>query len=198
MPMPTTEPVMTSARSRTARPARGLLRTASALAAIGAVLCLVLASCARVSAPEVATARESGSPPPAADTPHLVQQYIDCMRGQGVTMLDELTGEGRPQIDKDATPIDLVGPAIEYCAQFLPAETPPPAPAPEDVEKMRQYSVCLRENGLSSYPDPDPATGQPDISDELGARLKSDPHLDQAMRACSQLQPGHGAGTLNG
>ncbi|MDQ1711902.1 MAG: hypothetical protein QOE45_1352 [Frankiaceae bacterium] len=163
-----------------------------------ALVAAALTACATGKSPGVATAR-SGSPTPSADSAATAQRYIECMRGEGVPMLDELTpDEGLPQIDKEKAPFERVGSAMEHCRALLPAGKPAPRPAAADVEKLRQYASCLRAHGLPDYPDPDPDTGVPMMSDELRVRLKNDPNLPAAMKTCYETGPHPTGGVVGG
>lgn len=161
-------------------------RTAALLAAITFVT-----GCGHQDVPGVATAPGHGSTASSSSSDRLrpAQRYIDCMRGHGVVMVDELTSEGTPQIDKGRTPLDRVGDALAACKRLLPGGQQSPRPAAQDIEVRRQYSMCIRSHGVSDYPDPDPDTGEPKMSDDLARRLKADPHLNSAMLACQNIAP---------
>ena len=174
---------------------------AGALVAVAVALSCAVTGCQGSSGAHVASARNDGgaaSPTASVDPVRQAQQYIACMRRQGVPMLDRLTDEGRPQVDKTKVDPDRLGPAMERCRALLPPAEATKRPAPQDVERMRAYASCLRAHGLSEYPDPDPDTGEPAMSDALAARIKNDPHLATAMQACASLTPSSGAGVVGG
>jgi len=173
------------------------LRLTVSVVAATVLLCAGTA-CAGPPAAHVATAGQGPASSSPVDAVRLAQRYVDCMRSQGVAMLDRLTAEGKPQIDKSKVDLDRLGPAMERCRRFLPHGDETQRPAAEDVAKMRRYAACLRAHGLPDYPDPDPDTGQPAMSDSLANRLKSDPHLATAMRACADLTPASGSGVVGG
>jgi hypothetical protein len=77
------------------------------------------------------------------------------MRDQGIEIDD--TGAGGVAISGNK---DEVRRASEKCRQYLPNGGEPPRLSPEDMERMREYAKCMRENGLPSFPDPEPETGQ--------------------------------------
>jgi len=158
---------------------------------------LALAACAagcggRDEGPPVASigskAATSGAAP-AADRAELVRQYADCMRQRGVTMLEDTTEEGMPQVDKRRTPVQKVEAALEKCKAFLPAGDATPRPLPADIEVRRRHAACVRSHGVAEYPDPDPQTGEPAIGDELARRLKNDARLQPALEACQGILP---------
>jgi hypothetical protein len=154
---------------------------------------LFLAGCgAADDAPPVASVggpAGTGTASPAADRDRLVQQYGDCMRRNGVILLEVRTEEGLPQIDKRRTPAERVGIALERCRAYLPTADAPPALSPADLEARRRHSECVRAKGVPDYPDPDPRTGEPAMSDELSRRVKDDPELQPALEACRANLP---------
>jgi len=126
-------------------------------------------------------------PPSAADRQTRIGQYRDCLQHNGVVLLDEATSEGMPQIDKGRTPQDKVAAAMDQCRQLLPAGDDAPKPAPGDIEVRQRYAQCIRDHGIPAYPDPDPVTGTEQLSDELSARLKTDPKMADALQACQSI-----------
>ena len=173
------------------RPPTRKCRSTALTVPLAVLVILALASCTGAQPPGIATARTAGTAPSTRplDRAQQAQQYVDCMRGQGVVMLDALTAEGIPQIDKTLSIAATVGPAMDHCKQFLPAADAAPRPSAQDLAQKQRFAACLREHGLPDYPDPDPDTGEPKMSDQLAAKLKGDPHLTSATQACQSLGP---------
>ncbi|MFF1409781.1 hypothetical protein ACFVX6_08285 [Streptomyces sp. NPDC058289] len=75
--------------------------------------------------------------------------------------------------------------AQKACLSLLPSPSPVQAGA-QELAAARKASACMRERGISWYPDPDPVTGEVQQKDggtsEQWQELKRD-HLD-AYRAC--------------
>ncbi|GHJ49358.1 hypothetical protein Cs7R123_67000 [Catellatospora sp. TT07R-123] len=130
------------------------------------------------AAPEVATAATPGASAPAAAPPSTpsddpVQrelEFVACMREAGITdMPDPVPGDrsGRSALlhamdDLGMGLKDSFQAALDGCMKFLPpaaAQSPRPV---GDVEKLRQYAQCMRDNGATDVPDPDPVTGHLD------------------------------------
>ncbi|MET0132892.1 MAG: hypothetical protein ABW215_04785 [Kibdelosporangium sp.] len=132
----------------------------------------------------------------APDNQQRIKQYRECLQAQGVVLLDYPTAEGLPQIDKNRTVADKLPAAMAACREFVPSGGDAQRPAQSDIEARQRYAACVREHGIAEYPDPDPQTGDPRISDELGARLKNDPRTRAAMDACDGILVG--AGTVGG
>lgn len=136
------------------------------LTAVPLLLLAALAACSDGGAdgPGVATvgnaASASASPDPsapAADEEERQRQFTQCMRDEGIEV-DDAKGPGqevRAQGDKQK-----MRQAMEKCRKYLPNGGEPTRPSAADLEKLREYAVCMRENGLPEFPDPDPGTGQ--------------------------------------
>ncbi|MBV1851815.1 hypothetical protein [Catellatospora tritici] len=140
------------------------------------LLVLVTAACSDGGTPpEVATAATPGASSPSAapstpsdDPVQRELEFVACMREAGVTdMPDPVPGDrsGRSALlhaidDLGMGLKDSFQTALDGCTKFLPpsaAQSPRPA---DDVEKLRQYAQCMRDNGATDVPDPDPVTGQ--------------------------------------
>ena len=67
------------------------------------------------------------------------------------------------------------------------ASSPPP---PTDRDKAVKFAECMRENGVSAFPDPD-ASGELTLDGVVnGSSLDPDrAAFKQAIRACKDLQP---------
>jgi hypothetical protein len=154
-----------------------------------ALLALSLTACTDGSAdvPTVA-GTASGQPSPTAGGE---QAFISCMRGQGQEMIDPVPGDtsGRSSLRYE---IDVHGKgsdarfqaALDKCMSLLP---PPPAPEPvtgTELEQRLKYSKCMRDNGLTEFRDPDPATGRWD--NWIAA---DDPAAEAAIRICAPVLP---------
>ncbi|WP_322767228.1 hypothetical protein [Frankia sp. Cr1] len=135
----------------------------------------------------------------SADRGSQATRYRDCLLSNGVTLLDQSTAEGMPQIDKERTNIGVVNAASQRCRPYLPAAVDAERPDQQAVEAQRRLAVCLRGHGVPEYPDPDPVTGDPRVSDQLAARLKDDPSLASGLQTCQQqVWPATGGGTIGG
>jgi hypothetical protein len=135
------------------------------LIAVPLILLAGLAACGGngEEGPGVATvgndASASASPDPsapAADEEERKRQFTDCMRAEGVDMDDFKTEGGGIAIRADKA--EMQG-AMQKCRKYLPNGGEPPKLSPEDIEKMREYAKCMRENGVPDFPDPDPESG---------------------------------------
>lgn len=167
---------------------RTILSAISLLAfALGAAGCASSAGEPAVSS--IGSPPAGGTTAPAADRAELIRRYADCMRQQGVLLLDTATEEGLPQIDKRRTPVEKVEAALRKCRAYLPTSDAAPPISPADLAARQRHAACVRAHGVPDYPDPDSQTGEPKMSDELAGRLKNDPKLPTALEECRGLLP---------
>ena len=175
------------------------------LLALAATTLLLLGGCAgKTSGEGVATA---GDPTTSAtaeaetegDIAAQTAKFAQCMRDNGVEMPDpEVHGDrvtfGMPEggaADRDKTQA-----AHEKCKQHLPNGGEPPKLSDEDLEQMRKFSQCMRDNGFPDFPDPEPGGG---IRIDGGQNM--DPENQQfkdAHAKCEQYMPKRGPRTRGG
>ena len=132
----------------------------AAMSAVVAVLVLA-AACSQETSPNVATARSPGtvatSTPSLADLRDRALSYVKCMRDEGVN-LDDPDPAGKIQLK----PGDKTNPkypdAYQKCKALLPDGGPAAANpfTAEQMEKLRQYAKCMRDNGVPDFADPGP------------------------------------------
>jgi hypothetical protein len=159
-----------------------------------AILILVLgiaaAGCGQADgAPQVATATgtQAGGGGRIPDPVEQARRYADCLRREGVTM--QQPAQGPPEMDKARTPVATAAAATEHCRQLAPVTEAAPRLSARDLEQRRRHSACLRAHGVPEYPDPDPATGEPTMTQDAAIRLKTNPHFASALEACRAALP---------
>jgi hypothetical protein len=189
------------------------LRTGAAgvAVAVAVAVTLVLGGCTGGgTSHRVATAggpaSATGGDRPATDPAERERQLIACMRGQGVEVMDPVPGEPpgnamRHELDDRGQGLNpAFQAALDHCAAFL---TPAPSKAPadaQDIARRRQFSVCMRSNGLPDFPDPDPDgsiayAGPSDAPYRViqqardGVYLGAGPQIQAAVQKCEQLLP---------
>lgn len=150
---------------------------------------LALSACSGSGQPSA-----SDSPPPSREE----VAYYDCLADHGVKLTR--TDYGAPRVDKDDESAKANMPAAqEACADQAP---PRPSPRPADPSVLaaaRAESQCLREQGVSWYPDPDPVTGNIDdraVTPEQAAELRTE-HT-AALSKCRTDRGSKGNGVLGG
>ncbi|MER5761982.1 hypothetical protein [Streptomyces sp. NPDC002082] len=144
-------------------------------------MCLALTGCGGGEVP----GKNSGAGKPgataapslaAADVP-----FYTCMQQHGMTV--SYGENGAPHIVEKESP--QYPEAQKACLSLLPSPSPVQA-SPQELAAARKSSACMRERGISWYPDPNPVTGEVQQQDggtsEQWQSLKKD-HLD-AYRTC--------------
>ncbi|MFE3073194.1 hypothetical protein [Streptomyces sp. NPDC059247] len=112
--------------------------------------------------------------------------YYDCLGAQGIRLQRSEGGEKR--VDKDANTAEALASAEKACAAKQPGR---PKPAASRLEAAGKTAACMREKGVTDYPDPDPATGEIPLTGAFADKVKSDPKVIAALKACA---PGAGSG----
>ena len=141
---------------------------------------LVLAACGQNN--------QSSAAPAPVDKAAAGRAYAQCMRANGVPDFPDPDANGQlrgPAHEKANDPKFQA--AQEKCRTLAPgAEHEKSDPA--SVEQLRQFSQCMRANGVPDFPDPD-ANGQ---LRGTGHEQQGDPKFEAAMQICRPKLPGGG------
>ncbi len=160
---------------------------------------LIVAAVAALSAcgggaaqgPQVASVPDgtasAASPPAGGGTDWM--PFVRCLREHGLDVRDPDPDnpQGNVVTLADGGQIPVMDPAHRACASKMPALDEGPHWKPEEIEKLRQYAACMRENGATEFPDPDPETG--DKPEDSTYNFKLDPKARKAGEACDHLYP---------
>jgi hypothetical protein len=167
------------------------IRTALALG-----LLLTLAGCAaQTEGNGIATA--DGAPKATAtatataqtDDPDAPLKFAKCMREHGMSWFPDPQPGGGLQINIPAgTDKDKVDAAMAACKKFMPNGGAPDRPDPAQLEQARQMSQCMRDHGITNFPDPS-ANGQMMLDRNKLGTGPGDPKFDAADKACAQYRP---------
>lgn len=128
----------------------------------------------------------------AGDREEQMLKFTECMRGEGVDMPDPEPGGGIRIQGGDPSKTEA---AMAKCRQYLPNGGEMGRMNAADMEKARQYSKCMRDNGVTAFPDPDPETGAIMLRGGPGSGL--DPNSDTfkaAQKTCESLRPQRAGG----
>ena len=121
-------------------------------------------------------------------------EFTACMRDQGIEIPDiRLDDQGRPMLDDafaaaDPSSLELRG-ALATCASILTQSgaldlsTDPELQA-LIVEQLKVFSECMRDEGVTEFPDPSPGfdgTGSPFPLERIPL---TDPAFQDAVIAC--------------
>lgn len=144
----------------------------------------------------IATAGKGAGASPSADaSPSLDPderrlEFARCMRENGVEMPDpgpDNEGGLRFRFGEGTDP-KKVEAAMGKCRQFLPNGGQRPNLSSEEQEKLREYAKCMRENGVTGFPDPG-ADGGIRLNPDTLKINPDDPKFKAAQEACRELRP---------
>jgi hypothetical protein len=185
-------------------PARDRARRRGGLLAAGlAAVALLAAACggARPGSPGVADAGSSsasGSSSPSSSASHDPLAFARCMRAHGVTDFPDSGGLGQASPGSDLDPANpTYRAAWQACQALWPTTHVSPAEAAQALADGLKFSACMREHGITSFPDPDPHGG-PHGHGGIDLRgLGIDPNSPQfraAQQACQHYLGPNGKG----
>jgi hypothetical protein len=160
-------------------PRRRLIKAAAA-AAIIVVLALLATACGSSSSNEASSS--------SADQGQALA-FAQCMRKNGVPDFPDPDADGRFRgVGHEAEGDPKFRAAQEACRDLAPGGEHERLGDPAFVEQMREFSQCMRDNGLPDFPDPDPdgrLRGR-------GHEQQDDPQYRAALETCRGKLPGGG------
>jgi hypothetical protein len=169
-------------------------------AAMLAVLVALLTACSSGSGgPGVANLGSSGNPTGSSDgNSHAsALAYSKCMRSHGVPNFPDPGANGDLRLNAGpGTGIDpnsaTFKAAQQACKSLLP--TPSAEEQQRDYETLLKFAKCMRDHGISDFPDPQPNGGLR-IKAGQGSDLDpNSPTFRAAQQACKKYLPGGGPG----
>ena len=125
----------------------------------------------------------------AVDPQEADRRYAQCMRDNGVPDFPDPDADGQFRgagHEKQDDPKFRA--ALEKCRDLAPGGEHQNTGDPAYVEQMRNYSQCMRDNGVPDFPDPD-ADGQ---LRGAGHEQQDDPRFRAAQETCRPKLPGGG------
>jgi hypothetical protein len=155
---------------------RIVIAAAAAAALLGVV---VVAACGGSSS--------SDETAPAADREQALA-FAQCMRDNGVPDFPDPDPNGRfsdREHDQDDRAFRA---ASEACRDLAPGGEHQNLGDPAFVEQMRQFSQCMRDNGVPDFPDPDADGRLRGVAHEQ----QDDPTFRAASETCRGKLPGGG------
>ncbi|MFI6480267.1 hypothetical protein ACIBH1_20190 [Nonomuraea sp. NPDC050663] len=154
------------------------------LAAVLSLMAGCGASQAAGGVASVSGATATAAAPTATATADPLEQgreFAQCMRDNGVPMEDPDPNQGLAgrlgKVDRNSAAFVK---ALEACRDVAPFADRKEL-APEDLEKMRAFAACMRDNGVD-MPDPDLAGG---FAAQIGKISPDDPKVAKALEACN-------------
>jgi hypothetical protein len=118
-------------------------------------------------------------------------RYAQCMRDNGIADFPDpdFQSDGGVSLNMPAgTDPKLVDAAQQKCKTLLPNGGEDAKVDPKVTEQLRKYSKCMRDNGITNFPDPSPGGGLKINNDQLGIST-DDPKYKAAVETCSQYLP---------
>ncbi|MEU8345500.1 hypothetical protein SAMN05443665_1017101 [Actinomadura meyerae] len=123
-----------------------------------------------------------------------MREFAQCMRENGVDMPDPK--DGKVEIRASAEPgggaeqtDEKIQAAQKKCARLMPNGGKPKKPDPGHVAKMRAFSKCMRDQGISGFPDPEP-DGRMLVEGKEGTDMDpASSKFKAAQKACAKYQP---------
>lgn len=161
-----------------ARRWRFVIAVAATAALLGGALVLVTA---------LRSSSSNDETPPA--DPQQALAYARCMRDSGVSDFPDPDPDGRFRgLSHEHQDNPKFRAAQEKCRDLAPGGEHENIGDPAFVEQMREFSQCMRDNGLPDFPDPD-ADGR---LRGVGHEQQDTPQYRAAFEACRQKLPGGG------
>lgn len=126
-------------------------------------------------------------------------EYSECMRDNGITNFPdpERNGDGVGlSLPEGLDPEDEdFQAAEEACEDLMPGPGEGETLDPAIYEALLEYAECMRENGITEFPDPEPGGGII-MNGEMGFDPQSE-EFQAADEACADLRPERGEGPQN-
>ncbi|MCT2582283.1 hypothetical protein [Actinophytocola gossypii] len=123
--------------------------------------------------------------------------FAKCMRNNGVPDFEDPGPGGGMKIEgersrDDAGKAEAMKKATEKCREYSPAGSGGSGPSEKEIEQLRKFAKCMRENGLPDFPDPR-ADGQIGMKTNSGIDPASE-EFKAAEQKCVQFQTRPGGG----
>lgn len=118
-----------------------------------------------------------------ADIEQLVE-YAQCIRDNGYAEFPDPGPDGRMQLRLNPATAERFEAAQRACTDKLPSGLAAlnAPPTPERIEALVKFAQCMRDTGVSGFPDPSPQG-----SFEIAANLDmTTPQLQQAAETCRE------------
>lgn len=174
-----------------------MTRTLSAMAALLAAGVLFLTGCAEqpentqvASADGDTKSSAEASPSPTLDREEQALKFVECMRKNGIDMPDP-GPEGNIQMRVEKGNQAKMQKAQEACREYAPSKLGGQQANPEQVERIREFTTCMREHGVKMA-DPDP--NNPGMI-RLDGKGQDPEKLEAAQQACGHIMQGRGPGS---
>lgn len=176
-----------------------MTRYRSTLAAAMLAGALLAAGCSSGSAgPGVASlgsSTPSGTSSPSESAKDRALAYSQCMRTHGIPDFPDPDASGEIRVEAHGGS-DLDPNSAHFKAAQQACRSLAPVASPQEQAKQRaaalKYSKCMRDHGITDFPDPNPQGGI-QVSMSPGSDLDpNSPRFKAADKACASLRGGKG------
>lgn len=167
-------------------------RRAAPLSVMAGIALLVAACGASPSSSDSSPAAAGGS----SSAGRGLVAFAQCMRAHGVT---DYPDSGAPASVAPGSDLDPSNPTYESarraCEYLHPVSHPNQSQAAQNLAAGLAFAKCMRQHGITSYPDPGPHSGP---NGGYGVNLSgidiNSPQFKAAQQACRQYQVPNGKG----
>jgi hypothetical protein len=155
----------------------------------GLLLAIGVAGCGTAGGGDgVASAggQSSSAAQATGDQDRLVK-YMQCMREHGIDMPDvapDSEGAVRMELPDGADPAK-VDAANKDCKQYMPGGGEVRKADPQMLEQLRNFAKCMRDNGVTDFPDPS-ENGDTELKGSLDPQS---PKFKAAEQTCARFMP---------
>jgi hypothetical protein len=162
------------------------------LVALALIAVVVLISACGSTAP-ASTATGSGGGNNTTTNHEKAVKFAECMRNNGVSAFPDPPASGKLTIDRIVNGSSLdpnsaaFTQAISACRDLEPPGFMGQKATPQQMDARLKFAQCMRDNGVSDFPDPTPNGPLIDtnrIPSLAGKDPRSDPALNTAMHKC--------------
>ena len=165
-------------------------RRRAALVTVTAGIALLTAACGG----SPSSTSSAGSPNAEGSAQAQQLAFARCMRAHGVTDYPDSGGPIQASPGGDLDPGNpTYRAARQACQSLQPTEHLSPAQAAQNNADALKFSACMRDHGITKYPDPHVGTGGNDTVNLTGIDLNS-PQFQAAQQACRRYAPPDGKG----
>ena len=132
----------------------------------------------------------AAQPRPDADQVEKMVDYAQCIRENGYSAFPDPAPDGGFRVRiLDPGSAEKFQAAQEACKDKVPSGMfgATQASTPEQIETQLAFAGCMRDKGVTNFPDPSPQGGFDVNGPQIDLRS---PQVQSAMQACREAHPG--------
>ncbi|WP_157563020.1 hypothetical protein [Micromonospora chokoriensis] len=167
-------------------------RQHTAVAACLSLLVVAMAACSSEDEPK--DAASTGESAELAAYDKQFRDHVKCLNDHGFATV-RYNGRDAPQLLTDYPIYQPNDPKVLECVRLFPVPEEPVhgldnKPSAEVLERDRKFAVCMREHGVTEFPDPEAGGGIEYPGGKAGyLRLQAKPAWAPALQACEEQFP---------